>query len=100
MRLDFESLTISDRKLIVAIDFGTTYSGIAWAETRRHDRRTAITTWPISRTVRDGKTSEKVPTRLRRIGDGTEWGFQVSSQAPSDEVVEWFKLYGPESYLA
>lgn len=25
----------ADRKLLVAVDFGTTYSGVAWAQTRR-----------------------------------------------------------------
>jgi molecular chaperone DnaK (HSP70) len=29
------NLTITDRKLVVGIDFGTTFSGAAWAETRR-----------------------------------------------------------------
>jgi hypothetical protein len=28
-------LSLNDRKIVVAIDFGTTFSGIAWAETRR-----------------------------------------------------------------
>lgn len=31
------------RKLIVGIDFGTTYTGVAWAETRRVCRYTPIT---------------------------------------------------------
>jgi molecular chaperone DnaK (HSP70) len=31
----FGNLSISDRTIIIAIDFGTTYSSIAWAETRR-----------------------------------------------------------------
>ncbi|KAH8677908.1 hypothetical protein BX600DRAFT_139920 [Xylariales sp. PMI_506] len=93
MESAFEDLLISDRKIIVAIDFGTTYSGVAWAETQRHDRRTAITSWPISQTIRDGKTSEKVPTKLRYTNNGnSEWGFQVPLQAPQNEVHEWFKL--------
>lgn len=27
----------SDRKLLIAVDFGTTFSGVAWAQTRRVD---------------------------------------------------------------
>ncbi|RYP14822.1 hypothetical protein DL765_006123 [Monosporascus sp. GIB2] len=92
MENTFERLSISDRKIIVAIDFGTTYSGMAWAETQRHDRRIAITTWPISQTIRDGKTSEKVPTKLRHTINDIQWGFQVPPQAPAEEVSEWFKL--------
>jgi hypothetical protein len=30
-----DGLSLSDRKIIIAIDFGTTFSGVAWAETRR-----------------------------------------------------------------
>lgn len=25
----------ADRKLLIAVDFGTTFSGVAWAQTRR-----------------------------------------------------------------
>lgn len=28
-------LSLYDRKIVVGIDFGTTFSGVAWAETRR-----------------------------------------------------------------
>lgn len=31
----FNSLSLSDRKLVIGIDFGTTFTGVAWAETRR-----------------------------------------------------------------
>ena len=27
--------TLSDRKILIAVDFGTTFSGVAWAQTRR-----------------------------------------------------------------
>ena len=37
---DLSSMTVeddneSDRKLLIAVDFGTTFSGVAWAQTRR-----------------------------------------------------------------
>lgn len=37
---DLSSMSIedeneSDRKLLIAVDFGTTFSGVAWAQTRR-----------------------------------------------------------------
>lgn len=78
--------------LIVGIDFGTTYSGLAWAETQQPDRRSAITTWPISKTAREGESSEKVPTKLRYHGNDTQWGFSIPVNAPPKEVIEWFKL--------
>jgi hypothetical protein len=39
----FSNLSLSDRKIIVGIDFGTTYSGLAWAETRRVRTHNATT---------------------------------------------------------
>ncbi|KAK4141961.1 chaperone protein DnaK [Dichotomopilus funicola] len=90
--MDFNSLNINDRKIIVGIDFGTTYSGVAWAETQRPDRRVAITVWPISKSTREGESSDKVPTKLRYNGNQPEWGFSIPVNAPTDEVIEWFKL--------
>jgi molecular chaperone DnaK (HSP70) len=90
--MDFEKLSISERKIIVGIDFGTTYSGVAWAETQRPDRRTTITTWPISKTILDGESSDKVPTKLRYDGSEVQWGFSIPITSPQDEVIEWFKL--------
>ncbi|KAJ0159325.1 Chaperone protein DnaK [Colletotrichum tanaceti] len=88
----FEKLSVSERKIVVGIDFGTTYSGVAWAETQRPDRRTAITTWPISKTVREGESSDKVPTKLRYADGEVQWGFSIPVTAPQDQVIEWFKL--------
>jgi molecular chaperone DnaK (HSP70) len=90
--MDFEKLAINERKIIVGIDFGTTYSGVAWAETQRPDRRVAITAWPVSETVREGESSDKVPTKIRYDNDKIEWGFSIPNNAPSDSIIEWFKL--------
>ncbi|KAK3370882.1 hypothetical protein B0T24DRAFT_302275 [Lasiosphaeria ovina] len=90
--MDFDKLSISERKIIVGIDFGTTYSGVAWAETQRPDRRVAITSWPISKTIREGESSDKVPSKLRYSGKDIEWGFSIPVTAPTEEVIEWFKL--------
>ncbi|KAF4500174.1 hsp70 [Fusarium agapanthi] len=83
---------IADRKIIVGIDFGTTYSGVAWAENRNPSRRTCITQWPVSSANKEGQSSDKVPTRIRYSGEKIEWGFSVPVNAPQHEVVEWFKL--------
>ncbi|UNI19937.1 hypothetical protein JDV02_006079 [Purpureocillium takamizusanense] len=87
-------LLACERKIIVGIDFGTTYSGVAWAETQRPDRRVAVSAWPISRSAREGESSDKVPTKLRYTKGGhVQWGFAIPDTAPQDEVMEWFKLY-------
>lgn len=90
--MHFDGLSISERKIIIGIDFGTTYSGVAWAETQRPDRRTTITSWPISKTTREGESSDKVPTKLRYHNGEIQWGFSIPITAPQDEVIEWFKL--------
>ncbi|KAG8669583.1 hypothetical protein FPOAC2_08917 [Fusarium poae] len=90
--MDFDKLKITDRKIIVGIDFGTTYSGVAWAESRNPTRRTCITQWPVSTSNREGESSDKVPSKLRYNGDKIEWGFSIPITAPQDEVIEWFKL--------
>ena len=35
----------ADRKILIAIDFGTTFSGVAWAQTRRVSRKSLIAIW-------------------------------------------------------
>ncbi|KFA49615.1 hypothetical protein S40293_06616 [Stachybotrys chartarum IBT 40293] len=92
MSMDLGKLSISSRKIIVGIDFGTTYSGVAWAETQRPDRRTTITSWPVSKTIREGESSDKVPTKIRYAGSDVQWGFSIPLAAPQHEVMEWFKL--------
>lgn len=73
-------------RIVVGLDFGTTYSGLAWAATSHPDHRETITTWPA------GDPSDKVPTKLRYAVGETQWGFGVPLDAPSSEVIEWFKL--------
>ncbi|KAI1636075.1 hypothetical protein F4809DRAFT_663283 [Biscogniauxia mediterranea] len=76
-----------DRRLVVGIDFGTTYSGVAWAETGRSDRNVAITQWPR------GLSSPKVPTTLRYLNDTDfEWGSQIPPEADPSSIVSAFKL--------
>ncbi|KAG9233806.1 hypothetical protein BJ875DRAFT_463193 [Amylocarpus encephaloides] len=88
--MDFLSnLSLHERKLIVGIDFGTTFSGIAWAETRRVDHHSVIETWPSRLGVSEGISSAKAPTELRYTPQGTEWGFQIPATADRHQ---WFKV--------
>ncbi|ETS77946.1 hypothetical protein PFICI_10008 [Pestalotiopsis fici W106-1] len=77
--------------LVIAIDFGTTSTGVAWADTSRHDRRFTITEWP---SLGDKIfTYHKVPTKVRLLPDGShQWGLLITNDAHPDEVLEWFKL--------
>lgn len=80
----------SDRKILIAVDFGTTFSGVAWAQTRRPDVQTIIIQWPDSSSGGlEGVSSDKVPTELRYENDSCKWGFQVDDFGPRHQ---WFKL--------
>lgn len=82
------------RKLVIAIDFGTTFSGVAWALSTDPDKVTYMNTWP--KETGDHMVSGKVPTHLRRLGAGrSHWGFLIPDDAPSDEVFRFFKLCVP-----
>jgi molecular chaperone DnaK (HSP70) len=41
LQSSFGNLTVNERKIIVGIDFGTTFSGLAWAERKRVRREIA-----------------------------------------------------------
>ncbi|KAG0650908.1 hypothetical protein D0Z07_2774 [Hyphodiscus hymeniophilus] len=88
---DFARLALEERKLIVGIDFGTTFSGLAWAETRRVEKifNVAIESWPANIETQEGTSSVKVPTEVRYTPQGMEWGFQIPSTIKRHK---WFKL--------
>jgi molecular chaperone DnaK (HSP70) len=46
-----DTLSPCERRIIVGIDFGTTYSGLAWAETRRVRIITSVTKQAIYHVV-------------------------------------------------
>ncbi|KAI9856327.1 MAG: hypothetical protein M1813_009163 [Trichoglossum hirsutum] len=87
MESDFSNLEIADvaRKILIACDFGTTYSGLAWAQTSKHDYQEPIQQWPGA----EGITREKVPTMLKYTGSIYKWGYQIKEL---EERHEWFKL--------
>ena len=48
--------------IVIAVDFGTTFSGLAYAYTADPDEQVTITTWPDAESGGlEGETREKVP---------------------------------------
>lgn len=85
----------SRRMLVVGVDFGATFSGVAWAATSGDSSSDVqvIIQWPNIAGRDRLRHSEKVPTKLRRVGNGElQWGFLVSPDAPDAEILHWFKL--------
>ncbi|KAF8435602.1 hypothetical protein BGX38DRAFT_122554 [Terfezia claveryi] len=70
--------------LIMAIDFGTTYSGVAWHNTAS-GKTHILRDWELQNL----QSSNKVPTVLRYSKKGIQWGAGVRA-AP--DRLEWFKL--------
>ncbi|KAK0616626.1 hypothetical protein B0T14DRAFT_433509 [Immersiella caudata] len=73
--------------IVIGIDFGTTFSGAAWAtaEHLKQDRIQVITDWP------GGGECAKTPTELfyNDNGKDIDWGYEIPA---GKEPVRWFKL--------
>ncbi|XXG97023.1 Aquaporin-1 [Hypoxylon texense] len=89
-----ELMAINDR-LIVGVDFGTTFSGVAAVYTSTPDDVEIIKTWPGG----NGITSDKVPTEISydfppNASPGTKpnvkWGFQFK---PEESRLRCIKLF-------
>ncbi|KAH8807944.1 hypothetical protein F5884DRAFT_857504 [Xylogone sp. PMI_703] len=85
-----------ERKIVVGIDFGTTFSGVAWGST--HDSNiNIIQQWPGLSSPLD-KSSEKVPTQIlydKEAPGSFKWGYQIKDDLPCHQ---WFKLDLESSY--
>ncbi|KAL4764896.1 Hsp70 family protein [Aspergillus foveolatus] len=75
-----------DDQLVIGIDFGTTFSGVAWA-TPEHfeaDQINLINAWPGT-----GREEGKAPTELLYDDEKTMWGYNIPGGA---DTVRGFKL--------
>ncbi|KAJ5715488.1 uncharacterized protein N7483_012669 [Penicillium malachiteum] len=73
-------------KLFIGIDFGTTFTGIAWAiEGAGDDDMEVIKDWP----GRGNSTSQKAPTIISYQNDEVRWGYQVDDMK---EAIKGVKL--------
>ncbi|KAF8449901.1 hypothetical protein BDZ91DRAFT_786934 [Kalaharituber pfeilii] len=82
----------SQSKIVVGIDFGTTYSGVAWAYSIKPDEIQTIRQWPGAT---GGQDVDKVPSEMAYLPEDVfKWGFQTSGykiQQP-DKVLQYVKL--------
>ncbi|KAB8264149.1 actin-like ATPase domain-containing protein [Aspergillus pseudonomiae] len=88
-------------QIVVGIDFGTTYSGIAWSLTGVTDDIQVISEWPgrgnsigqdtpgpIKQKLTRAGTSPKVPTTICYEGGRVRWGYELTFQK---NVISVFK---------
>ncbi|PVH67866.1 hypothetical protein DL98DRAFT_600035 [Cadophora sp. DSE1049] len=80
-------------RMVIAVDFGTTFSAVAYASTLNPSIQKILTTWGDGGDI----TENTVPTVLRYDNNGTTgpyvWGFRAQKFIERGEKVhEWFKL--------
>ncbi|KAI0391033.1 actin-like ATPase domain-containing protein [Xylariaceae sp. FL0594] len=94
LREPASELTTPNDRLIVGVDFGTTFSGVAAVYTSTPDDVEIIKTWPGG----NGITSDKVPTEISYIKPAeaggakptVKWGFQFK---PEESRLRCIKLF-------
>ncbi|KAJ5186887.1 hypothetical protein N7449_009881 [Penicillium cf. viridicatum] len=78
-------------KLIVGVDFGTTFSGVAWGLEDCPDDIELIQTWPGGGNI----TSQKVPTLCSYDGKHMKWGYQTDQSihpGKGQQLIQGVKL--------
>ncbi|PKK48302.1 hypothetical protein CI102_8231 [Trichoderma harzianum] len=76
--------------IVIGIDFGTTYSGVAWTTSSRPGHINIITNWDAVKNHCSDK--EKVPSVIHYDDKGeVSWGYSVPEKASSLKF-QWFKL--------
>ncbi|KAI0883273.1 actin-like ATPase domain-containing protein [Annulohypoxylon maeteangense] len=77
---------LQDDTMVIGIDFGTTYSGAAWATAADFEAHqiNLITSWPGT-----GREEGKAPTELCYEDGQVTWGYDVP---PDSDPLRWFKL--------
>ncbi|KAJ4401976.1 hypothetical protein N0V85_005400 [Neurospora sp. IMI 360204] len=74
--------------IIIGIDFGTTFSGVAYTWSNKGDKVQVITSWDADNY--SSSNEEKTPTTLSFIDPNqVNWGYSVPKDA---DQVKWFKL--------
>jgi hypothetical protein len=77
-------------KIIVGLDFGTTYSGLAYADTTPGEPNISIIqNWPSC----GNRAISQVPTEIAYTPESTtqfSWGYDIH---PNLAVLKWFKLF-------
>ncbi|KAK0617573.1 hypothetical protein B0T14DRAFT_400927, partial [Immersiella caudata] len=83
--------------LCVAVDFGTTYTGVAWLNPNRERAPTQVVSdWPGGGGAGDAGNERKVPSVLAKRASprGTrKWGFLCGSETPETEKWRYLKMF-------
>ncbi|KAI0018183.1 hypothetical protein F4780DRAFT_781615 [Xylariomycetidae sp. FL0641] len=76
--------------LVVGIDFGTTYSGLAYARTEGSSEVSVVQKWPGQHIA---ASCIQAPTKLLYHGkEAYDWGYQIPEDSDPTSVISLFKL--------
>ncbi|KAJ2988293.1 hypothetical protein NUW58_g4053 [Xylaria curta] len=81
--------------VVIGIDFGTTFTGVAYSYIRLDDRGLGdtdpepVTLWPVSADEAPNFDSPKVPSQIAYQGENIIWGQLALDE---QEPIRWFKL--------
>ncbi|KAI0387656.1 actin-like ATPase domain-containing protein [Hypomontagnella monticulosa] len=84
---DIDQRILSNSCLLFGVDFGTTFTGVAWVRTNQPENISIITKWESD--LYGNREREKCPTSIHYGPDGTTWGYEIPSTA---EPIQWLKL--------
>ncbi|KAM0346115.1 hypothetical protein ACHAPU_005884 [Fusarium lateritium] len=77
--------------LIIGIDFGTTYSGVAWLLSGKKESIQIVTDWPMTNNYRTERPKAPSAIFYRYLNDQSpSWGYAAPDD--DDSVLRWFKL--------
>lgn len=82
-------MAMSAPRIVIGIDFGTTFSGVCWAIDEGQKKARVITDWPNQQMQGNGD-AEKVPSAIS-FADGRmkAWGYDIGIR---DDPLRWFKV--------
>ncbi|KAJ5655126.1 hypothetical protein N7490_002129 [Penicillium lividum] len=92
---DFSDVWTPD--IVVGIDFGMTFTGVAYSSAPEWLRPKTIQRWPGKL---PGELANKVPTCIEYDEQGLvkNWGFQCDQEEKSSNIKEYFKLHLAPQY--
>ncbi|KAF8243913.1 actin-like ATPase domain-containing protein [Wilcoxina mikolae CBS 423.85] len=86
------SVDSARHKFIVGVDFGTTFTSVAFAHTASPDEIKIVQTWPSGGT--GSPSADQVPSEIHYTNPQTrekKWGYEVLNFKDADPL-KWFKL--------
>ena len=67
-------------RIVIGVDFGTTYTAVAWADTSSPDRTELISNWPTSGQVVGVQTPSEISYEENDTSKYS-WGYSISPRA-------------------